>query len=121
MRGRLSPLPSRASWSASATTLSGSKNRFGPATCGDEFLRRWGMTVGVSLRAGVVARPRTSASKDVDLLVLCHEITALRRATSRSLDWAERVVFAALVRWLPKVLSGHPLAPQARSCAGTAT
>lgn len=41
---------------------------------------------------------RSSASKDIDLLVLRHEVAVLRRAARRPrLDWANRVVFAALV------------------------
>src|SRR6476646_10480901 len=41
---------------------------------------------------------RSSASKDVELLVLCHEVTVLRRANPKPrLDWADRAVFAALV------------------------
>jgi putative transposase len=53
---------------------------------------------------------RTPASKNVELLVLRHEVAVLRRtnATPR-LDWADRAVFAALIRRLPGVLRGHRL------------
>jgi putative transposase len=53
---------------------------------------------------------RSSASKDVELLVLRHEITVLRRVNPKPrLDWADRAVFAALVRRLPRMLRGHRL------------
>jgi transposase len=53
---------------------------------------------------------RSSASKDVELLVLRHEVAVLRRANPQPrMDWADRAVFAVLVRALPPMLRVHRL------------
>jgi putative transposase len=53
---------------------------------------------------------RSSASKDIELLVLRHEVAVLRRTNPRPrLDWADRAIFAALIRRLPPVLRVHRL------------
>jgi hypothetical protein len=53
---------------------------------------------------------RSSASKHVELLVLRHEVAVLRRGNPKPrLDWADRAVFAALVRLLPTAPRTHRL------------
>ncbi len=59
----------------------------------------------------LVLLSRSSAAKDVELLVLRHEVAVLRRATPKPrLDWADRALFAALIRLLPAALRAHRLA-----------
>ena len=64
----------------------------------------------VRLLGGLVLLGRSSASKDVELLVLRHEVALLRRARPKPrMDWADRAVFAALVRLLPRASRGFRL------------
>ena len=54
------------------------------------------------LFAWVALLTRSGASKDVEILVLRHEIAVLRRQVARPKpDWADRAVIAALARLLP--------------------
>jgi putative transposase len=51
---------------------------------------------------------RSDASKDLEILVLRHEIAVLRRqVASPKPDWADRGVLAALARLLPEHLRTH--------------
>jgi putative transposase len=64
----------------------------------------------VRLCGWLVLLARSSAAKDAELLVLRHEVAVLRRThPRRRLDWADRAVFAALIRLLPAKLRKHRL------------
>jgi hypothetical protein len=98
----------------------GSRTWCPPLTSGD----RWSPAVGhdrrVSLRLSylifqqvlrlVLLLGRTTSTKDVELVVLRHEVAVLRRTNPRPrLDWGDRAVFAALIRRLPTSLRDHRL------------
>jgi putative transposase len=85
-----------------------------------EGRERFGMIAAVSLRllylifqqvlGLILLVGRASSTKDVELLVLRHEVAVLRRTNPRPrLDWADRAVFAALIRQLPTRLRAHRL------------
>ena len=62
----------------------------------------------IRLFGWVALLARSDASKDVEILVLRHEVAVLRRQVARPKpDWADRAVVAALVRLLPRHLRLH--------------
>ncbi|MEV0820019.1 helix-turn-helix domain-containing protein [Nonomuraea rubra] len=53
---------------------------------------------------------RGQVSKDVEIMVLRHEVAVLKRQVVRPKpDWADRALLAALARFLPTVLRAHRL------------
>jgi len=62
----------------------------------------------VQVFGGLVLLARSGTSKEVEILVLRHEVAVLRRQVARPKpDWADRAVLAALARLLPRHLRLH--------------
>ena len=64
----------------------------------------------IQLLSWLLLLAHSSAAKDVELLVLRHEVAVLRRTTAKPrLDWADRTILSALIRLLPQTLRRHRL------------
>ena len=62
----------------------------------------------IRLFGWVALLARSGISKDVEILVLRHEVAVLRRQVARpNPDWADRAVITALARLLPRHLQLH--------------
>ncbi len=92
-----------------------------PLTSGDRASHRSGMIAAVSPRLRylifrqvlrlLLLLARTSSPNDIELLVLRHEVAVLYRTNPRPRRGrADRAVFAALVRRLPRAVRRHRVA-----------
>src|SRR6266568_508747 len=80
------------------------------------YLILWQLTGWLGLLA------RSQVSKDVELLVLRHEVVVLRRQVARPCpSWPDRAVLSALTRLLPKQRRRHRLRLGARLRLGRAS
>jgi hypothetical protein len=74
----------------------------------------------IQLLSWLLLLAHSSAAKDVELLVLGHEVAVLRRTTRKPrLNWADRTILSALIRLLPTHSADTAWSHQAPSCAGT--
>jgi putative transposase len=61
---------------------------------------------------------RSSAAKDIKLLMLRHEVAVLRRQVARPhVDWADRAVQAGLARLLPRAIWPRTIRPAGHAAA----
>lgn len=79
--------------------------------------KRPGRKASTAPRADLTGQPpalvllgRSGAAKDVELLILRHEVAVLRRANPKlRLEWAGRALFTALIRLMPTHLRAYRL------------
>ncbi|TDU03472.1 homeodomain-containing protein [Streptomyces sp. 846.5] len=66
--------------------------------------------VFVRLLGGLLLLGRSSRAKDIEILILRHEVAILRRHFPKThLSWADRALLSALTRRLPRTLRRHRL------------
>jgi putative transposase len=64
------------------------------------------------LLSSLTLLPRAPSFKDIELLVLRHEVAVLHRTNPKPrLDWVDRALLAASIRHLPAVLRGRLITP----------
>ena len=69
----------------------------------------------------IVLRTRSDTSKEIEILVLRHQLAVLQRRTPRPrMSWTDRALIAALTRLLPVPDASGCSSPRPPSCAGTA-
>ena len=69
----------------------------------------------------IVLRTRSDTTKDIEILVLRHQLAVLQRRTPRPrMSWTDRALIAALTRLLPDLDASGCSSPRPPSCAGTA-
>jgi putative transposase len=75
-----------------------------------------------TLHGWIVLRTRSETTKDIEILVLRHQLAVLRRGSPRPrTTWTERALIAALTRLLPVCRRRGSWSPRPPSCAGTAS
>jgi hypothetical protein len=70
----------------------------------------------------LVLRARSDTAKEIEILVLRHQLAVLRRRTPRPrMSWADRALIATLTGYSPRPDASGCSSPRPRSCAGTAS